>query len=152
MRFPEESSARRPTMTVDPDPSVLSTYPSAMRFAWPGAGRGARGALHRPDHLQCQGAGPMVPVPAVDASAGVRTTGDPTATVTRRRCHHGAPPRSRPQVRMGMTGTPLVRANSPAPPWSGPAACGSWRPVRNRWVGRGSDHDTGQFAVDGEAG
>src|SRR5450759_1169215 len=22
-------------MTVDPDPSVLSTYPSAMRFAWP---------------------------------------------------------------------------------------------------------------------
>src|SRR5664280_185923 len=35
MRFPEESSARRPTMTVDPDPSVLSTYPSAMRFAWP---------------------------------------------------------------------------------------------------------------------
>src|SRR5664280_111995 len=35
MRFPKESSARRPTMTVDPDPSVLSTYPSAMRFAWP---------------------------------------------------------------------------------------------------------------------
>src|SRR5665648_938851 len=64
MRFPEESSARRPTMTVDPDPSVLSTYPSAMRSAWPGA---ARGTLHRPDRLQCQGAGPLVPVPTADA-------------------------------------------------------------------------------------
>src|SRR5664280_812813 len=46
MRFPKESSARRPTMTVDPDPSVLSTYPSAMRFAWstghPASAFGAR--------------------------------------------------------------------------------------------------------------